>query len=91
MIPYIRIFYDNGLIISFNEYFNYQLSVKLSTAACSRPTPSLNEATVLNTLGDLKMLLKSLPGLNDEPGAFASDLEDIRNDQPPMTMGNPWE
>lgn len=51
----------------------------------------IDENTDLKTLGDLKALLKNLPRLDEELDAFAADLEDIRKDQPIMTMGDVWE
>ena len=45
----------------------------------------------LMTLGDLKVLLKKLPRLNEEVDSFAADLEEIRNDQPLMVKGDLWE
>ncbi len=52
--------------------------------------PIVKEADLM-TLGDLKVLLKKLPRLNEEMDSFASDLEDIRNDQPFMVKGDLWE
>jgi len=43
------------------------------------------------TLGDLKILLRKLPRLDEECEAFASDLEDIRKNQPLMAMEDVWE
>ena len=51
----------------------------------------IDEKTDLKTLGELKTLLKNLPRLDEELEAFAADLEDIRKDQPLMTMGDVWE
>ena len=51
----------------------------------------IDEQTDLKTLGDLKDILKRLPRLDDELSAFATDLEDIRNDQPLMATGDVWE
>ena len=51
----------------------------------------IDEKTDLKTLGELKALLKNLPRLDEELDAFAADLEDIRKDQPIMTMGDVWE
>jgi len=50
----------------------------------------IDEKTDLKTLGELKTLLKNLPRLDEELDAFAADLEDIRKDQPIMTMGDVW-
>jgi antitoxin (DNA-binding transcriptional repressor) of toxin-antitoxin stability system len=43
------------------------------------------------TLGELKSLLKKLPRLENELDAFASDLEEITRNQPPMTTEDLWE
>jgi antitoxin (DNA-binding transcriptional repressor) of toxin-antitoxin stability system len=51
----------------------------------------IDEKTDLKTLGELKTLLKNLPRLDEELDAFAADLEDIRKDQPLMTMRDVWE
>lgn len=51
----------------------------------------IDEKIDLKTLGELKALLKNLPRLDEELDAFAADLEDIRKDQPIMTMGDVWE
>jgi antitoxin (DNA-binding transcriptional repressor) of toxin-antitoxin stability system len=51
----------------------------------------IDEKTDFKTLGELKTLLKNLPRLDEELDAFAADLEDIRKDQPIMTMGDVWE
>jgi len=50
----------------------------------------IDEKTGLKTLGELKALLKNLPRLDEELDAFAADLEDIRKNQPIMTMGYVW-
>ena len=42
------------------------------------------------TLSELKGLLKSLPSLDEELEAFASDLEDIWINQPPWPKGDLW-
>ena len=51
----------------------------------------IEEKTDFKTLGELKALLKKLPKLDEELDSFASDLEDISKDQPPMAMGDLWE
>ncbi len=51
----------------------------------------IDEKTDFKTLGELKVLLKKLPRLDEELDAFAADLEDIRKDQPPVAMGDLWE
>ena len=52
---------------------------------------SIDKKADLQTLGDLKVLLKKLPRLDEELDSFAADLEEIRNDQPPVVMGDVWE
>jgi antitoxin (DNA-binding transcriptional repressor) of toxin-antitoxin stability system len=42
------------------------------------------------TLGELKTLLKKLPKLEEELDAFASDLEEISRNQPPIITGHLW-
>ncbi len=51
----------------------------------------IDEEKDFKTLGELKAMLKKLPRLNEELDDFAADLEDIRKDQPVMTMGDLWE
>ncbi|MCK4605094.1 MAG: hypothetical protein KAU41_10475 [Deltaproteobacteria bacterium] len=51
----------------------------------------IDEEKDFKTLGELKAMLKKLPRLNEELDDFATDLEDIRKDQPVMTMGDLWE
>jgi len=51
----------------------------------------IDEEKDFKTLGELKAMLKKLPRLNEELDDFAADLEDIRKDQPDMTMGDLWE
>ena len=51
----------------------------------------IDEKTDVKTLGELRALLKNLPRLDEELDSFAADLEDIRKDQPIMTMGDLWE
>ena len=51
----------------------------------------INKETDFKTLGDLKVLLKRLPRLDEELDAFAADLEDIRDDQPFTITGDLWE
>jgi hypothetical protein len=46
---------------------------------------SIDENLDPMTLGVLKNLLKKLPKLENELDAFASDLEEITRNQPPMT------
>jgi len=52
---------------------------------------SIEEKTDSMTLGELKNLLKKLPRLDNELDAFASDLEEISNNQPLMTTEDLWE
>jgi hypothetical protein len=52
---------------------------------------SVDEKTDSLTLGDLQILLKKLPKLEEELDAFASDLEEISKNQPLMSMGDLWE
>ena len=52
---------------------------------------SIEEKIDPMTLGELKNLLKKLPRLENELGAFASDLEEISRNQPLMSMGDVWE
>ena len=42
------------------------------------------------TLGQLNFLLKKLPRLEEERDAFASDLEEIARNQPPMSTADLW-
>ena len=51
----------------------------------------IDQKTDVKTLGELRALLKNLPRLDEELDAFAADLEDIRKDQPMMTMRDVWE
>lgn len=51
----------------------------------------IDKKTHFQTLGDLKILLKKLPRLDEELDSFAADLEDIGNDQPPVVRGDVWE
>ena len=52
---------------------------------------SIDEKTDPMTLNDLKALLKKLPRLEEELDAFASDLEEISENQPFMSAGHLWE
>jgi hypothetical protein len=52
---------------------------------------SIDEKIDSMTLGQLKTLLNKLPRLEEELDAFASDLEDICKDQPPIAMEDLWE
>ena len=52
---------------------------------------SIDEKTDPMTLDDLKALLKKLPRLEEELDAFASDLEEISENQPLMPTGGLWE
>jgi uncharacterized protein (UPF0335 family) len=52
---------------------------------------SIDEKTDPMTLNDLKALLKKLPRLEEELDAFASDLEEISENQPLMSTGDLWE
>ena len=51
----------------------------------------IDEEKDFKTLGELKVLLKKLPRLNEEMDNFVADLESIRKDQPAITMGDLWE
>ena len=51
----------------------------------------IDEEKDFKTLGELKVLLKKLPRLNEEMDDFVTDLEGIRQDQPAITMGDLWE
>ena len=50
----------------------------------------IDEEKDFRTLGELRALLKKLPRLEAELDDFAADLEDIRQDQPLVTMGESW-
>ena len=52
---------------------------------------SIDEKIDAMTLGELKILLKKLPRLEDELDAFASDLKEISRNQPLMSTGDLWE
>ena len=52
---------------------------------------SVDEKIDSMTLGELQTLLKQLPRLEEELAAFASDLEEISKNQPPISTGNLWE
>jgi hypothetical protein len=52
---------------------------------------SIDENLDPMTLGELKILLKKLPRLEEELDAFASDLEEISRNQPLMSTGDLWE
>ena len=52
---------------------------------------SIDEKIDSMTLGELQTLLKKLPRLEEELEAFASDLEEISNNQPLMSTGAVWE
>ena len=52
---------------------------------------SIDEKIDSMTLGELQTLLKKLPRLEEELEAFASDLEEISNNQPLMSTGAGWE
>ncbi len=59
-----------------------------------KPIASMNpidEKAEPMTLGELRMLLKKLPELGEELDAFASDLEKVSRNQPPLPTGNSWE
>ena len=51
----------------------------------------IDEKADFKTLGELDALLRKLPRLDEELGAFAADLEDIRKNQPLLAMGDLWE
>jgi antitoxin (DNA-binding transcriptional repressor) of toxin-antitoxin stability system len=51
----------------------------------------IDKVTNLNTLNELKLLLKKLPRLDVELDTFLADLENIRKDQPLLPKGNLWE
>ncbi len=50
----------------------------------------VDDKPVIKTLGELCDLLEKLPRLNEELNAYASDLDEILKDQPPMTAEDPW-
>ena len=50
----------------------------------------IDEKKNLMTLRELKHLLKELPRLEEELDAFATDLENIWKDQPPLPKGDLW-
>jgi antitoxin (DNA-binding transcriptional repressor) of toxin-antitoxin stability system len=52
---------------------------------------SIDEKIDSMTLGELQTLLKKLPRLEEELEAFASDLEEISDNQPLMSTGAVWE
>jgi uncharacterized protein (UPF0335 family) len=52
---------------------------------------SIDEKIDPMTLGELKNLLNKLPKLEEELEAFASDLEEIAENQPLMSRGDLWE
>jgi len=52
---------------------------------------SVDEKIDSMTLGELQTLLKQLPRLGEELAAFASDLEEISKNQPPISTGDLWE
>jgi len=51
----------------------------------------IKEGRNLNTLRELKLLLKKLPRLDEELDAFLADIENIRKDQPLLPKGDLWE
>lgn len=51
---------------------------------------SIDEKMDLMTLGELKILLKKLPRLDEELDAFASDLEEVSRNQPLMSTEDLW-
>ena len=51
----------------------------------------IDKVTNLNTLSELKLLLKKLPRLDEELDTFLADLENIRKDQPLLPKGDLWE
>ncbi len=51
----------------------------------------IDEENDAKTLGELKVLLKELPRLDEEMDDFVADLEGIRQDQPVIIMGDLWE
>lgn len=58
-----------------------------------KPVASMNpiaERSDQMTLGQLKSLLKKLPGLGEELDAFASELQWISENQPLVPVGDPW-
>ena len=50
----------------------------------------IDEKKILMTLREFKRLLKALPKLEEELDSFATDIEDIRKDQPPLPKGDLW-
>jgi len=55
-----------------------------------RNTHPIGETSDRMTLGRLKNLLDNLPGLSEELGYFASDLEWIVENQPLLSIRDPW-
>jgi hypothetical protein len=51
----------------------------------------IDEEKNVKTLGELKLLLRKLPKLDDELDAFAADFEDMWKDQPLLPKGGLWE
>ncbi len=51
----------------------------------------IHEEKDFRRLGELKVLLKSLPRLGDELDDFAADIEKVYEDQPIMPLGDLWE
>jgi len=52
---------------------------------------SIDEKIDPMTLGQLKILLKELPKLEEELDNFATDLEEISINQPLLLTGDLWE
>jgi hypothetical protein len=51
----------------------------------------IDEKTDFKTLGELDVLLRKLPRLDEELDAFAADLKNMWKDQPLVPMGDVWE
>jgi len=51
----------------------------------------VNEAKKVMTLKELKSLMKELPRMDEELDAFATDLERLWEDQPPLPKEGMWE
>ena len=59
-----------------------------------KPVASMNpidDDKEMKTLGELKVLLKKLPKLDEELDEFAADLADMKKGEPFMPMGDIWE
>ena len=50
----------------------------------------VDDISIKKRLKDLSALLEKLPRLDEELNAYASDLDEILNNQPPLTAEDPW-